>query len=57
MIKVGFYDRLKVEKLFDEWCVKNSVTRSCTRFLAFLEQRGWINSDKIVADLKKVELD
>lgn len=57
MIKVGFYDRLKIEKLFDEWCVKNQTTRSVQRFTAFLEQRGWLNSDKVVTDLKKVELD
>lgn len=57
MIKVGFYDRLKIEKLFDEWCVKNQTTRSVTRFVAFMQHKGWLNEDKVVTDLKNVTLD
>lgn len=57
MIKVGFYDRLKIEKLFDEWCVKNQTPRSVTRFVAFMQHKGWLNEDKVLTDLKNVTLD
>ena len=57
MIKVLFSDRVKIQDAFEAWCVKNQTTRSVTRFVAFMQHKGWLNEDKVLTDLKNVTLD
>ena len=57
MIKVRFSDRVKIDLLFEAWCVKNQASKSTQTLLAFLEQKGWLNSDKILDDLKHMTVD
>lgn len=52
MIKVLFSKRLIIQQLFEAWCVKNQASQSVHSLIAFLEQKGWLNSDKIMDDLK-----
>lgn len=53
MIKVLFSDRVKIQDMFDAWCVKNQATGSIHNLIAFMEQRGWLNDEKILRELKE----
>lgn len=55
MIKVLFSHRILIQQLFETWCVKNEAHGSIHNLIAFLEQKGWLNSDKIVSDLKSIK--
>ena len=57
MIKVRFSYRIIIQQLYEAWCVKNQASASPQTMLAFLEQKGWLNSDKIVDDLKRMKVD
>ena len=57
MIMVLFSHRIKMQKLFEAWCVKNQVQGNIHQLIAFMEQRGWLNSEKIVDDLKHIEFE
>lgn len=46
-----------MQKLFEAWCVKNQVQGNIHQLIAFMEQRGWLNSEKIVDDLKYIEFE
>ena len=48
MIKVLFSHRTRIQELFEAWCIKNSASASQNNLIAFMEQKGWLNSDKIV---------
>lgn len=57
MIKVLFSHRIRIQDLFESWCIKNGASGSYNNLIAFMEQNGWLNSDKIVEDLKRMKAD
>ena len=57
MIKVLFSHRMWIQELFEAWCIKNSAAASQNNMIAFLEQKGWLNSEKILEDLKHMKVD
>lgn len=52
MIKVLFSDRMRIQELFEAWCANNQTTPTMQTMIAFLEHRGWLNSDRVLKDLK-----
>ena len=64
MIKLRFSDRVKIQEQFEAWCVKNEaqfhngerIDRCMNTMIAFLEHRGWLNSEKILEDLKHMKV-
>ena len=57
MIKVLFSHRMRIQELFEAWCIKNSAAASQNNLIAFLEHKGWLNSEKILEDLKHMKAD
>lgn len=57
MIKVLFSHRMRIQELFEAWCIKNSAAASTNNLIAFMEQKGWLNSEKILEDLKHMKVD
>lgn len=57
MIKILFSDRVKIQRLFEAWCVKNQAEASIHNLVAFMEHRGWLDDKKILEDLLQVEID
>ena len=57
MIKVLFSHRMRIQEIFESWCIKNGAAGSLNNLIAFMEQNGWLNSDKIVEDLKRMKAD
>lgn len=47
-----FSDRKKTVKQFDEWAKQQGVLNCGESFLAWLWQKGYLNVDRITAELK-----
>lgn len=56
-IRVCFKDRVKIQRLFEAWCMRNQAEPSIHNLVAFMEHRGWLDDKKIVEDLLQVEID
>ena len=54
-IRVCFRDRVKIQRLFEIWCTKNQAEPSIHNLVGFMEQRGWLDSKKILEDLLQIE--
>lgn len=49
-----FYkNRILIEKLFAKWCEENGVAYLPNSLVAYMEIKGWLNIEKILADLKE----
>lgn len=63
MIEVGkpqvlifkYSDRKKIVNQFDEWAEQNGVLNCADSFIAWLWKQGYLNVDRITADLKLEE--
>ena len=57
---IKFSDRVKIQEQFEAWCVKNEaqfqhgerIVRSMHTMIAFLDNKGWLNVDRVLKDLK-----
>lgn len=47
-----FFQRLKIEELFLEWCKEYGAAQRPISFVAFMMIKGWLNIDKILKDLE-----
>lgn len=48
-----FYShRVQIEKLFAKWCMENGVAYLPNSLVAYMELKNWLNTDKILEDLK-----
>lgn len=47
-----FSDRMKIERLFIEWCEENGVAQMPNSLVAFMQTKGWLNEDKINDDMR-----
>ena len=48
-------DRLRVSHQFNKWVRKNKVEASPSKFLAYLDIKGYLNIDVMLEDSKKME--
>lgn len=55
MMLLLFSYRMKIERLFLEWCEENGVKNVPNSLVAFMHLKGWLNVEKIIGDLSKKE--
>lgn len=51
-----FSERIKIEVIFNEWCDLRNVMKVPNSLVALMESMGWLNTEKIKDDLKKVHM-
>lgn len=51
-----FSERIKMEVIFNEWCDLHNVMKAPNSLVALMESMGWLNTEKIKDDLKKVHM-
>lgn len=47
-----YIHRLQIEKQFLKWCEVNGIAKKPNSLVAYLQSQGWLNTDKIISDLK-----
>ena len=48
---IHFGRRMKIEKLFYEWCESEGVANKPNSMIVFLMEKGWLNGKKVIEDL------
>ena len=51
MTFIHFGMRMKIEKLFLEWCEENQIAKLPNSMIVFMLEKDWLNKKKIVEDL------
>lgn len=51
-----FGERIKIEVIFNEWCDLSNVMKAPNSLVALMDSMGWLNTEKIKDDLKKVHM-
>ena len=52
---ISLDDRLRVSYQFGRWARKNKVELSPSKFLAYLDAKGYLNAELMIEDSKKME--
>lgn len=52
---ISLDDRLRVSHQFSHWARENKLELSPTKFLAYLEAKGYLKEDFMIEDSKKME--
>lgn len=50
-----FSHRLRIEKMFIQWCKNERVLCAPQTLVAFMQGKGWMNEQRVLADLKREE--
>lgn len=52
---ISLDDRLRVSHQFSHWAHENKLELSPSKFLAYLDLKGYLNAEYLVEDSKKME--
>lgn len=52
---ISLEDRLRVSHQFSKWARKNKVELSPSKFLAYMDLKGYLNTEFMIEDSKKME--
>jgi len=52
---ISLDDRLRVSLQFSHWAHENGLELSPTKFLAYLDAKGYLNAELMIEDSKKME--
>ena len=50
---IHFGLRIEIERLYLEWCAEEGIANKPNSMVVFLMEKGWLNEEKIIEDLKK----
>lgn len=54
---ISLEDRLRVSHQFNRWARANKVELSPSKFLAYLDAKGYLKAEFMIEDSKKMEQD
>lgn len=50
---IHFGLKMEIERLYFEWCEEEGIANKPNSFIVFLMEKGWLNEEKIIEDLKE----